>query len=344
MNKERFQAELDRVRFTPAGRKALTDGLMRGLEDDAPPPRRRNWAKRGLVIGLAAALLLGSAVGTGWSIWDRFFGDLDEDQQSILEALSQDLPSAECNGIVMKPLAAFGDRDFYFLMLEIQFPESVTQPGRGGIIYGFDDLAKGESLTVTDRAGNRLLLVQDGCRWLPGADSRSLTAVIQLFSDGIVDFSDGTDKILHIPGLTAWNMESPENEGMEAKEDWSIAGSWDFNIGAATGSVEIREPDVSGVTSKYEDACTLTLDYLRVSSLGIRWTYHLDREPSAGMELPDSLFAVVVMKDGSKVKAYGYSSWDDEEKKGEIVAPFEVPIDLSKAVAVRWGTAEIPLS
>lgn len=341
MNKELFRAELDQVRFTPAGRKALTDRLMQGLEDDAPPPRRRSWARRGLVIGLAAALLLGSAVASGWSIWGRFFGDLDEDQQSLLDALSQDLPPTECNGILMSPLAAFGVQDFYFLMLEIRFPESVTQPDRAGIIYGFDDLAKGESLTLTDGAGNPFSLVEYNCRWLPGADSRSLTAVIQLFSDGIVDFSDGTDKVLHIPGLITWDMESPENEGMEAKEDWSVTGSWDFNIGAAAGRVETREPEVSGVTAEGRDGGTMILDALRISPLGMRCLYHLGGEDFA--ELPGPEFAVVVMKDRSRVRGFGTVKWDDEQQQGEIIAPFECPIDLEKAAYVLWGTEKIPL-
>ena len=51
----------------------------------------------------------------------------------------------------------------------------------------------------------------------------------------------------------------------------------------------------------------------------------------------------VVMEDGSEVfleDTVGScgENWNEE------YGPFETPIDLGKAVAVRWGTAEIPLN
>lgn len=81
MEKNAFQTELDRVSFTPAGREALTDALMRA--ETAPPARRPgNWARRGMAAALAAAALIGSAVAAG-TLWDRYFGHLDKDQQEI---------------------------------------------------------------------------------------------------------------------------------------------------------------------------------------------------------------------------------------------------------------------
>ena len=127
MDKNAFQTELNRVAFTPAGREALTDTLMK---KEAPPAPWRLWVKRGLAAGLAAAALAGSALAAG-TLWERYFGRLDETQQETIETLSQELPAAESNGTTMTPLAAFGDQDFYYLMLEIRAPEGTVLPDYG---------------------------------------------------------------------------------------------------------------------------------------------------------------------------------------------------------------------
>ena len=69
MDKNAFQTEMNRVAFTPAGREALTDTLMK---KEAPPAPWRLWVKRGLAAGLAAAALAGSALAAG-TLWERYF-------------------------------------------------------------------------------------------------------------------------------------------------------------------------------------------------------------------------------------------------------------------------------
>ena len=55
MDKNVFQSELNRVRYTPAGREALTEALMKGK---AVPVRRPiRWAGMGLAAALAVFLL-----------------------------------------------------------------------------------------------------------------------------------------------------------------------------------------------------------------------------------------------------------------------------------------------
>lgn len=84
----------------------------------------------------------------------------------------------------------------------------------------------------------------------------------------------------------------------------------------------------------------MTMEYLRLSPLGMR-IRHSWSEPKEGIYPGASLS--VVMEDGSEmflentVGSCG-ENWNEE------YGPFEAPIDLSKAVAVRWGTAEIPLN
>ena len=175
MDKNVFRTELDRVSFTPAGREALTDALMRA--GAAPPVRRPvNWAKRGMAAALAAAALIGSAVAAG-TLWDQYFGHLDEDQQEVIETLSRELPAAESNGTTMTPLAAFGDQDFYYLMLEIRAPEGTVLPDYGedeGFYQLFGDTLE-EDITLTDAGGQD---AGDG-------------AVLNIGDDGVVGLAQG---------------------------------------------------------------------------------------------------------------------------------------------------------
>ncbi len=207
MDKHAFQTELNRVAFTPAGREALTEALLRR---EAVPDRRRpgGWARMGLAAALAAVALIGSAVAAG-TLWERYFGRLDETQQEMIGTLSRELPAAESNGTVMTPLAAFGDQDFYYLMLEIRAPEGTVLPDYGedeGYYQLFNPDAR-ESVTLLDGAGNDIRGNLE-FEWMPRTgDSQVLTVVIRLWPIEGVNFSDGTDKVLHIPGL--W-VQSPD--------------------------------------------------------------------------------------------------------------------------------------
>ena len=185
-----------------------------------------------------------------------------------------------------------------------------------------------------------------------------LTVVIRFWPREGVDFSDGTDKFLHIPGL--W-VQFPDKEYTPV-----LTGGWDFNIGTHTGGIESRTLDVSGITTEHELCENLTLDYLRISPLGMRWRYHWtapEKKPAPSVEavvgvsgedgeaaevlqafVPGSEI-VVVMEDGREVSLSGnMGSWDEEAHWNESYGPFETPIDLSRAVAVRGGTADIPLT
>lgn len=331
MDKNAFQTELDRVAFTPAGREALTEALMRG--ETAPSARRPgSWVGRGLAAALAAAMLIGSAVAAG-TLWDRYFGRLDQDQQEVIETLSQELPAAESNGTTMTPLAAFGDEDFYYLMLEIRAPEGTVlrDYGEDEGFYQLFNPDTGEDMTLTDAGGQDILCTFD-YEWVNDDPADNvLTAVIRLWSLEDADLCDGTDKVLHIPGL--W-VQSPDKVYTPV-----LTGGWDFNIGTHSGGIESRTPDVAGMTVEHEDCGTMTMEYLRLSPLGMR-IRHSWSEPVEGI-LPGAALSVV-MEDGSEVflkDTVGScgENWNEE------YGPFEAPIDLSKAVAVRWGTALLSL-
>lgn len=328
MDKNAYQTELNRVRFTPAGQAALTEALM----NPVPVRRRGSWPRRAMTAALAAVLLAGSAVAAG-TLWDQYFGRLDQGQQEVIEALSQDLPPAESNGTVMTPLAAFGDQDFYYLMLEIRAPEGTVLPDYSedeGFYQLFGDTRE-ERVTLTDPSGQDILCTLD-CDWVNDDPTDNiLTAVIRLWSMEDADLCDGTDKVLHLPGL--W-VQSPDKIYTPL-----LTGGWDFNIGAHPGGMESLTPDVAGMTVEHEDCGTMTMEYLRLSPLGMR-IRHSWSEPREGI-CPGAELSVV-MEDGSEVFLEGTvgscgENWNEE------YGPFETPIDLSKAAAVRWGTALISL-
>lgn len=334
MEQNAYKNELEAVGFTEAGRAALADALMEARP--AAPARRRNRPWKGLAAVLAAVLLVGSAVAAAGPVWNTFFGGLNEDQQTVIDALSQELPAAASNGTTMTPLAAFGDQDFYYLLLEITPPEGVTLPNYGEEegYYQFMD-GSGVRMSLTDAQGQEL-----GNNWEYSWEERAgdtdpLTAVVRIWPQEGVDFSDGTDKILTIPGL--W-VQSPDKEYTPV-----LTGNWSFNIGACTGSIQSRTLDVSGVTLTRDYCDRIVLDSMRISPLGMRWRFHWTglKDPAV---LPGAEVSVV-MDDGSEIQIDSeMGSLSDEECWNESYGPFEAPVDLSHAVSVRWGEAEIPLS
>ena len=302
MEQNAYKNELNQVVYTEAGRAALTEALL----EARPAPRRRSWTRKGFAALLAAVLLVGSVGAAAGPVWNHFFGALDEDQQAVIETLSQDLPAAESNGTTMTPLAAFGDQDFYYLMLEIRAPEGTVLPDYSedeGFYQLFGDTVE-EDVTLTDSSGLDLLCTLD-YEWL--------------------------NENLHIPGL--W-VQSPDKIYTPV-----LSGSWDFNIGTHSGGIQSLTPNISGVTIEHEDCGTMTMEYLRLSPLGMR-IRHSWSELKEGIYPGASLS--VVMEDGSEV-ALVNTVGSSGENWNEEYGPFETPIDLSKAVAVRWGDAEIPV-
>ena len=331
MDKNAYQNELDMVRFTAAGRAALTEQLMQPQAQ----PRQRIRPRIAVAAALAAVLLIGSVAAAAGPLWERYFGQLDESQQAIIDTLSKQLPPDECNGTVMTPLAAFGDEDFYYLMLEIRAPEGTILPNYSkdeGYYQLFND--EGEDMTLTDANGQNIRGNLE-FEWMPRTgEDNVLTAVIRLWPSEKADYSDGTDKILRLPGL--W-VQLPDKEYVPV-----FTGKWEFNIGAHTGGIQRHTLDVSNVTIEDELCGTMTLETLQISPLGMRWRYHWETAQEGiwpGAEI------AVVMADGSELYLSSImGSCDEAEQWNESYGPFEAPIDLDQAAAIRWGDAEIPLN
>lgn len=336
MDNNAYRSELDRVRYTAEGRVALTDRLMRG-QSAGRGRRSAGWPRKMMAAAIAAVVLVGTAAAAAGSLWDQYFGRLDEGQQTVIDSLSvapEALPAAESGGTVMSPLAAFGDQDFYYLMLEIRAPEGTILRDYSedeGYYQLFGDTPE-ERVRLTDEDGEDLLCTLD-YQWINDDPTDNLlTAVIRLWSMEDTDLCDGTDKVLRIPGL--W-VQSPDKTYTPV-----FTGSWEFNIGAHSGGAESLTPDVTGVTVESGDCGTMTLEYLRLSPLGMR-IRHSWSELREGV-LPGAELSVV-MKDGSEVSLEG-TVGSSGENWNEEYGPFEVPIDIDQAAAVRWGSAMIPVT
>ena len=79
MEQNIYRNELERLRFTEKGKAALTDALM--AEQTAGESRRHaRWMKRGVAAALAAVLLVGTAAAVAGSLWENYFGLLDQGQ------------------------------------------------------------------------------------------------------------------------------------------------------------------------------------------------------------------------------------------------------------------------
>ena len=133
MDNSVYRSELDRVRYTAEGRTALADRLTRAQSDERGR-RSAGWPRKMMAAAIAAVVLVGTAAAAAGPLWERYFGRLDEGQQAVINNLStapETLPAVESNGTVMTPLAAFGDQDFYYLMLEIRAPEGTVLPDYG---------------------------------------------------------------------------------------------------------------------------------------------------------------------------------------------------------------------
>lgn len=85
MDRNVYQSELDRVRFTEAGKSALADALMTGRAESEQRRGRGSWMKRGAIAALAAVLLVGTAAAVGVSQgWIHFFSSEEEILQATL--------------------------------------------------------------------------------------------------------------------------------------------------------------------------------------------------------------------------------------------------------------------
>ena len=133
MDRNVYQSELDRVRFTEAGKSALTDALLAEQAAPAEQRGRSPWMKRGAMAapgGGAAGghggggyrVPVGHAFSADWTRRSRRWWT-----PSAAVCRGRSPP----DGAVMTPQAAFGTDGVFYLMLEIR-PEGTVLPALDG--------------------------------------------------------------------------------------------------------------------------------------------------------------------------------------------------------------------
>lgn len=361
MDRNVYQSELDRVRFTEAGKSALTDALL--AERAAPAKRqgRSPWMKRGAIAALAAVLLVGSAAAVTVSLWDGFFGGLGPSEQAVVDTLSGDLPGAvSSNGAVMTPLAAFGEDGVFYLMLEIQAPEGTVLPalnGEQGTYQLFDaEIVNGEWLELREPDGSDVdFSYSIEPTWLEDDDPTDNTVQVAL---SILADGDLEGKILHIPGLWKQSVTKAYTE--------IFSGDFDFPLSSGLAEEGLLAVDVTGITAQSPYG-PLDLDYLELSPLGLRWGYHYNEDtaqaaweaensggdalvtsddgeaPEVSDMVTPSAELVLVLRDGTRVEmanSFGEYGAGWTEQSGF----FTRPVDLAQADHLLWGETKIPLN
>ena len=361
MDRNVYQSELDQVRFTEAGKSALTDALMTGRAESEQRRGRGPWMKRSAAAILAAVLLVGTAAAATVSLWDGFFGGLTSSEQAVVDTLSGNLPGAvSSNGAVITPQAAFGADGVFYLMLEIQAPEGTVLPaldGEQGTYQLFDaEIVNGEWLELREIDGSDVdFSYSMEPTWLEDDDPTDnvIRVALSILADG-----DLEGKVLHIPGL--WKQT-------DAKAYTEIfSGDFDFTLTSGLAEGSLLAVDATGVTAETPYG-PLTLDHLELSPLGLRWGYHYDEDTAqaaweaessdgdalitthdgGAMEFSDMVTPgaelVLVLRDGTRVEmanSFGEYGAGWTEQSGF----FTRPVDLAQVAYLLWGETEIPLN
>ena len=128
--------------------------------------------------------------------------------------------------------------------------------------------------------------------WLEDPDpaDNTLTVVLSILADG-----DLEGKVLHIPGL--WK----QTDGKAYTEIFS--GDFDFVLSGGLAEDSLLAVDVAGVTAQ-APCGTLTMDRLKVSPLGLQWSYHYDENAvqAAAAENGRDAVALVTADSGEVVE------------------------------------------
>lgn len=318
MDQNTYRQELQEVRYTDAGRAALVEQLMAAQAADQPA-RRKGWGRKGVVMVLAAVLLVTAAAAVTAPVWLSYFGGLDEQQQAVVENMEtteSGLPTAaESEGVTITPLSILGSKNQLYIMLEIRAPEGTVFTEDGSYLLKTSVKPKVTPTGMTAHSGHFTVL-EAGTK-----EPNVLTCVDEISAS--YDLGGGT---YQVRGLTD-----------RTTRDWIFKGQWDIPLPEDLTGNQVLEPEAEGVIVETEQGI-FTLDSISVSPLGVYWQFHFD-----GTNEP-MIHVALKMKDGSRVEAGPRQMvMGAQGSLQTATAPFEKPVDLSQAVAVYWGNVEIPL-
>ena len=361
MKKNVYQSELDRIGLSDAGKAFMVDGLME-KQLESRSDRSRCWRRHGLAAALAVALLVGTAAAAVVSLWDGYFGHLDEEQRGVVEHLSETLPAAvTCNSATITPLNAFGAGGVLYLMLEVEAPAGTRLPvlEEEGLYY----LAGGAEPEVQARlelpdgqaVENFSYALDVTCLEDEEPDDNRICLVMKVTAQG-----DLAGLVLRIPGLWIW--------GTDGSFTPVFTGEFTFPLSENMGAENTVKLDVKSIATKTPWG-PITLETLELSPLGVQWTYRIDETTAQAaaqeaaqmsenqaavqsadgsdspmeVELVPGVRMTLVMEDGREIEVN--EEFSGKKKDLQICSGiFGAPVDLSQASHLLWGDAKIPVN
>ena len=364
MEQNAYRSELNRVELTAAGKTALTDALMG--EGTAPrTARHRHWTRRGVAAALAAVLLVGTAAAVTVSLWDDYFGPLDQGQREVVEHLGETLPAAvTCNGATMTPLDAFGAEGVLYLMLEVEAPAGTTLPAleEEEAVYWLSGGVEPEVRTRLETPEGHetediSYSLDITCLEDDDPTDNQITMAVNISAD-----QDLAGLVLRIPGLWKWGMDNTFTP--------VFTGDFAFPISENLGKGSAVTLDVAGISTQTNWG-PITLETLEFSPLGARWSYRIDEVTAQAareaeqealenppavtilgedgspmamqVEIIPNASLTVVMKDGTQTEITDQFS-GEEDGVQSCAGTFGTPVDLSRVEYLLWGDTRIPLN
>ena len=305
------------------------------------PSFKRRAVTRIVLCAALAAILTVSAVAA-YQIWgpgtllDSFFAQagepLDEGQKELLDQMgTTDLSPAVSNGVTLTPLTAVDDEHTLYLRLRVEAPAGTALPdmgeGEGYIFEGvtFIDTTTGEAL---DWGMQKARFLPDET---PGDNVMELVFILY-GSPNSVNWNDGSEKTLTLRRL---HLEPMDGE----QEPMVLDGMWEFQLSHFYQSQSV-DVDVDGIV--WEDTAnqnTLTLDYLRISPLGV--TYRI--ACTDAMKVPMDDVGIDLLLDDGTLLSLGMGNGTFGPDYLESTWTFDAPIPLDRIDAILFGNQTLTL-
>ena len=270
------------------------------------------------------------------TLLDSFFAQagepLDEGQKELLDEMgTTNLAPVVSNGITLTPLTAVDDEHALYLRLRVEAPAGTALP----------DMAEAEDhvfegVTLTDAAtGETPDWGMQKARFLPDetpGDNVMELVFILYGSPNSVNWNDGSEKALTLRRLRL----EPADCG---QEPLVLDGTWEFQLSHFYQSKSV-DVDVDGVV--WEDTTnrnTLTLDYLRISPLGV--TYRITCTDT--MQVPMDDVGIDLLLDDGTLLSLGMGNGTFGPDYLESTWTFDAPIPLDRIDAVLFGNQALTL-
>ena len=318
------------------------------MSDMERRPSRKRFPKGMLIAAAVLAVLAGTAVaavgmpGTlrGWFAqeWEETTGaPMEEEQLALIDQLTQPVGASDTqNGVtVTVDSVTVGDSTMWLLLkVSGEYAENTD------LRYDFDgmDLTIDPNPDEVGTPGGYGVGVRD---WGVTEDGMlTLLIVFNIHLAGETSLLDSSRQVtLVLNDLVSNNIRWKGDKFKTVAE-----GAWTLTFPLEPGEMEKRtleEIRVPGTNRDSGEVEMMTLRDVQITSTDITYTFDATPQDPEVM-----LFCTLVMENGAEV---GYSSGatrfrNEERTEWSSVWYWQMPVDLNKVTALRFGDMEIPLN